>query len=67
MLRKHDEHLLPHDTALHHTTHGRRVSGWGGDSKARPQKIPCSPDAHLSIVDIVDFIKDDPLQVSDDV
>lgn len=66
MLRKHDEYLLPHDATLH-TPHTGGGSVGGGDSKARPRKIPCSPDAHLSIVDIVDFIKDDPLQVSDNV
>lgn len=60
MFRKHDEHLLPHDPTLH-TRGGRLVRG------RRPRRIPCSPSAHLSIVDIVDFIKDDPLQVSDDV
>lgn len=71
MLRKHNEHLLPHDSTLH--THGRQVSQgqglrWGEKTvRQSPRKIPCSPSAHLSIVDIVDFIKDDPLQVSDDV
>lgn len=79
MLREHDEHLLPHDPTLHthreagqsgagptrpHTAHtqgGRSVRGQG------PKKVPGSPGAHLSIVDIVDLIKDDPLQVSDDI
>lgn len=60
MLRKHDEHLLPHDPTLY-TRGGRSVRG------RSPRRIPCSPSAHLSIIDIVDFIKDDPLQVSDDV
>lgn len=47
---------------------GRRVSR-GAEKTVRqgPRKTPRSPSAHLSIVDIVDFIKDDPLQVPDDI